>query len=48
MLARDGIAADEQKPSATQKPALSLDEKVALFRSLFQRREDVINPISAS
>lgn len=41
LLARHGIAADEPKPSIPQKPLLSLEEKVNLFRSLFQGREDV-------
>lgn len=41
LLAQHGIAADEPKPSIPQKPLLSLEEKVNLFRSLFQGREDV-------
>lgn len=41
LLARHGIAADESATSAPRKPALSLEKKVALFRSLFQGREDV-------
>lgn len=41
LLARHGIAADEPVPSIPQKPSLSLEEKVNLFRSLFQGREDV-------
>ena len=41
LLASHGIAADEPKPSIPQKPSLSLDEKVNLFRSLFQGRQDV-------
>lgn len=41
LLARHGIAADEPATSAPRKPAMSLEEKVALFRSLFQGREDV-------
>lgn len=40
LLARHGIAADEPEP-APRKSILSLEEKVALFRSLFQGREDV-------
>lgn len=40
LLARHGIAADEPEP-ALRKSVLSLEEKVALFRSLFQGREDV-------
>lgn len=40
LLARHGIAADEPEP-APRKSALSLEGKVALFRSLFQGREDV-------
>lgn len=40
LLARHGIAADEPEP-APRKSVLSLEEKVALFRSLFQGREDV-------
>lgn len=40
LLARHGIAADEPEPMP-RKPALSLEEKVTLFRSLFQGREDV-------
>lgn len=41
LLASHGIAADEPKPSIPQKPSLSLEEKVNLFRSLFQGRQDV-------
>lgn len=41
LLARHGIAVDELVTSAPRKPALSLEKKVALFRSLFQVREDV-------
>lgn len=41
LLARHGIAADEPKPSMPQKPLLSLEEKVTLFRTLFQGRDDV-------
>ncbi len=41
LLARHGIAVDEPKPSLPQKLLLSLEEKVALFRNLFQGREDV-------
>lgn len=40
LLACHGIAADEQEPTL-RKPALSLEGKVAFFRSLFQGREDV-------
>lgn len=40
LLACHGIAADEPEPTP-RKPALSLEEKVTLFRSLFQGREDV-------
>ena len=40
LLARHGIAADEPEP-APRKSVLSLEGKVALFRSLFQGREDV-------
>jgi len=40
LLARHGIAGDEPEP-APRKSVLSLEEKVALFRSLFQGREDV-------
>lgn len=40
LLARHGIAADEPEPEP-RKSVLSLEEKVALFRSLFQGREDV-------
>lgn len=42
LLARHGIAADEPAPSIPQKPSLSLEEKVNLFRSLFHGREDVL------
>lgn len=41
LLARHGIVADEPASSILQKPSLSLEEKVNLFRSLFQGREDV-------
>lgn len=41
LLACHGIAADEPEPMSPQKSVLSLEEKVALFRSLFQGREDV-------
>ena len=41
LLARHGIVADEPASSIPQKPSLSLEEKVNLFRSLFQGREDV-------
>ncbi len=41
LLTRNGIAADKPESALPQKPALSLDEKVALFRGLFQGREDV-------
>lgn len=41
LLARHGIAADEPEPATLRKPVLSLEKKVALFRSLFQGREDV-------
>ena len=41
LLAQHGIAIDESVPSVPQKPSLSLEEKVNLFRSLFQGREDV-------
>ena len=41
LLAQHGIAIDVPSPSMPQKPSLSLEEKVNLFRSLFQGREDV-------
>lgn len=41
LLTRHGIAADKPESALSRKPALSLDEKVALFRGLFQGREDV-------
>lgn len=41
LLAQHGIAADEPENMLPRKPALSLEEKVTLFRSLFQGREDV-------
>lgn len=41
LLARHGIAADEPENMSPRKPVLSLEEKVALFRNLFQGREDV-------
>lgn len=40
LLACHGIAADEPEPTP-RKSILSLEEKVALFRNLFQGREDV-------
>lgn len=40
LLAQHGIAADEPENMSPRKPALSLEEKVTLFRSLFQGRED--------
>lgn len=43
LLARHGIVADEPASSIPQKPSLSLEEKVNLFRSLFQGREDVFS-----
>ena len=41
LLAQHGIAADEPENTSPRKPELSLEEKVTLFRSLFQGREDV-------
>lgn len=41
LLTRHGIAADEPESASPRKPALFLEEKVALFRGLFQSREDV-------
>lgn len=41
LLSRYGIAVDEAAPSIPQKLSLSLEEKVTLFHSLFQGREDV-------
>lgn len=41
LLAQHGIAVDEPENMSPRKPALSLEKKVALFRSLFQGREDV-------
>lgn len=41
LLARHGIAADEPEAATPRKPVLSLEDKVNLFRSLFQGREDV-------
>jgi len=41
LLAQHGIAADEPENMSPRKPVLSLEEKVTLFRSLFQGREDV-------
>ena len=41
LLALHGITIDEPVTQSPQKPSLSLEEKVALFRSLFQGREDV-------
>lgn len=41
LLAQHGITIDEPAPSIPQKSSLSLEEKINLFRSLFQGREDV-------
>ena len=41
LLAQHGIAADKPESALPRKPTLSLDEKVSLFRGLFQGREDV-------
>lgn len=41
LLAQHGIAADEPENMSPRKPKLSLEDKVTLFRSLFQGREDV-------
>lgn len=41
LLTRHGIAFDESMPISAPAPILSLEEKVVLFRSLFQGREDV-------
>ena len=41
LLAQHGIAVDEPENMSPQKPVLSLEEKVSLFRSLFQGRENV-------
>lgn len=41
LLTRHGIEADEPESALPRNPVLSLEEKVALFRSLFQGREDV-------
>lgn len=41
LLSRYGIAVDEAALSIPQKLSLSLEEKVTLFHSLFQGREDV-------
>ena len=41
LLAQHGITIDEPALSIPQKSPLSLEEKVNLFRSLFQGREDV-------
>lgn len=41
LLLHHGIAIDEPIPSRPQRPILSLEEKVKLFRSLFRGREDV-------
>lgn len=41
LLAQHGIAVDEPENMSPRKPVLSLEEKVALFRNLFQGREDV-------
>lgn len=42
LLACHGIAADEPEPMSPQKSVLSLEEKVALFRNLFQGHEGCI------
>lgn len=42
LLAQHGIAADEPENMSPRKPVLSLEEKVTLFRSLFQGREDCL------
>lgn len=41
LLVRHGITIDEPTTPSPQKPPLTLDDKVNLFRSLFQGREDV-------
>lgn len=41
LLAQHGITIDELVTQSSQKPSLSLEEKVNLFRSLFKGREDV-------
>lgn len=41
LLLRHGIAVDALSHTISQRHTLSLDEKVALFRSLFRGREDV-------
>lgn len=41
LLAQHGITIDVPAPPIPQKLSLSLEEKVALFRNLFQGREDV-------
>ncbi len=41
LLTRHGIAMEEPESALPRKPVLSLEEKVALFRSLFQGRKDV-------
>lgn len=41
LLVRHGITIDEPTIPSPQKPPLTLDDKVNLFRSLFQGREDV-------
>lgn len=41
LLVRHGITIDEPTTPSPQKPPLTLDDKVALFRSLFRGREDV-------
>ena len=41
LLAQHGIAVDEPENMSPRKPALSLEKKVVLFRSLFQGREDL-------
>ena len=41
LLLHHGIHIDDLSPSKPQRPILSLEEKVKLFRSLFRGREDV-------
>lgn len=41
LLSQHGITIDEPAPPIPQKLSLSLEEKVDLFRNLFQGREDV-------
>lgn len=41
LLVHHGITIDEPTTPSPQKPPLTLDDKVNLFRSLFQGREDV-------